>query len=498
MKNSLEAYILTFTIWHLPSTIIVTMKYRHNIATAALTAAMAATVVACSDSYPGLEYTGNNIPLTTDESYDKTPIMAFINKQNFFSVTATRSGDSNHGTGPFTGVNNAKYENSVFYVFAFKGQSDTETGDPDLSRSHYAIANANGGDDDSQYCLVDGKDYGFGYPAMLTADYPGAFDFKNKPENSFIEEIVKDGDKPSSAQLYYSSRWQDVGYNFFAYHIDNLYYPLQYVRNKDRITYDMTIDGTQDIMCGVAPRLTAAVLADQQDVQKSMTADERDIILNNGLYSTFAAHRGVNPVIDLKHQLTQLNFAAYPGDKESENIVLEGIVVHERTHGTLTVASKNPHDPGRADYAPIVYEPYGEKDSIYLAGNPGNGEKCPDFEPVTIPWKEEFERMKTFERDSIHVGGSMMVPESDEYLITLKFRQNKKKEDGTDDKTIYGMKADYKVSLPSGSLFQKGHSYTISIVVYGLEPIKVTANIEGWKEEKEDVEVVPDDVYIHD
>jgi len=43
------------------------------------------------------------------------------------------------------------------------------------------------------------------------------------------------------------------------------------------------------------------------------------------------------------------------------------------------------------------------------------------------------------------------------------------------------------------NVIKKGYKYNIYIVVYGLQPIKMSASIEGWHEEKDPIIVDPDD-----
>ncbi len=458
--------------------------YIQNIAKCAMAAVAAVSVASCSESYPGLEYSGNNSMIPNEESYDKTPIMVFINPQNFFSIAATKSG----GTGPFTDLSNKKYEKSKFYVFAFRGTEDKPGQGslayaPDLSKTRFAPEFTH--DEDADDCLVDGKeDYNYGFMAKLTNDYPGAFDFI-----SIKKDLSEDEEgKISSEQVYYSTAHQDVGYNFFAYHIDNLVetaFPHRGVQNTQEISYDLTIDGTQDIMCGYAPWLTSEVLEKQQNIS-NMTEEERQKILNLGLYSTFAAHRGINPTVDLTHQLVRLDFKAYPGDEEVERITITGVEVEAPNKGTLVVANANPH-VASGKYRPIGYHPDPESMTyIRLKGEAVNGGECGEFKNVDGIgwWKDAYKGMNYYERDSKNVGGSIMIPEQETYNIKLYFRQ--KDDKGNDlGKEYY---ANYNVKLSNGG-FLKGHYYTISIVVYGLKPIAVTANIMNWIEEEDDIPV---------
>ena len=54
----------------------------------ALMAAVASLpcMIACTQSYPGLDYDIEDGVQNT-ETYDKTPIMVFVNEQNFFSIS---------------------------------------------------------------------------------------------------------------------------------------------------------------------------------------------------------------------------------------------------------------------------------------------------------------------------------------------------------------------------------------------------------------------------
>lgn len=459
--------------------------YIQNIAKCAMAAVAAVSVASCSDSYPGLEYSGNNSVIPNEEAYDKTPIMVFINPQNFFSVTATRSG----GTGPFTDLSNKKYENSTFYVFAFRGTE--EISGPlagkniDLSKTRFFGAASDDPDPDASYCLVEGvDDYNYGFPAKLTKDYPGAFEFIRDEDGNVVSGK---GDLSGTGSLFYSSSYQEAGYNFFAYHIDNLDQTAKPSRKEKEISYELTIDGTQDVMCGYAPALTGAVLDGDNNIS-NMTKEERDKVLNIGLYSTFAAHRGVNPVVNLEHQFVRLDFKAYPGDEEVERITITGVDVEAPNKGTLVVANANPH-VANADYSSIGYHPdYESMTYISLKGEAVDGEECGEFECVDGIgwWKEAYKGMAYSERECKPVGGSIMIPEQETYNIRLHF--NQKDKDGND---LGDFHANYNVKLSNGS-FQKGYNYTISIVVYGLKPIAVTANIEKWIPSDDDIIVNED------
>lgn len=466
------------------------MKYRQHIAKVFVAAVAVVTFVSCSDSYPGLEYTGNDISLSTNESMDKTPVMVFINEQNFFSVSATRSGEGEEGrksgTGPFTDLTNPKYKNSLFYVFAFRGQEFTQgylAGHPiDLSKSRFSDR---GSEDNVTDCLVDGKEYEYGALAQLTEDYPGAFRLGEELEEK--DGYVKG--KLLSKEYYYGYSDQRLGYNFFAFHIDNLKENGMSAphRNQDQIYYDITIDGTQDVMCGFAPRLTRGELDTRKGLK--LNEEEKSTILNesDGLYSTFSAHRNINPVIDLTHQLTRLDFSLYPGDDRADDIVIEEISVRAQTHGKLVVATRDPHNGSADAEIAVGYYPFGEKVDVILRDKPENGGLCPemDWSKYPISWNPKFKENIYHDDNEVKVGSSIMVPEADKYDITLKFHQKARDADG---KVIEGqyiggdapLTVTYENISPKSSGFLRGYNYKISIAVYGLQPIKVDAFIHKW------------------
>lgn len=465
------------------------MKNRLRI-TASIALAALAALSSCNDSYPGLNYDYGGDKITNNETYDKTPVMVFINKQNFFSVSATRSGDIGTGTGPFEKDDSVKYSNAKFYIYAFRAKKDVNglpelLTEPDLSVSRYYEPNS-ANNDNQLHCLLDGGDYNFGMPATLTEDKVGAYDFDLN--------LIKD------EAVYYSSLYQNVGYNFFSYYIDNLDEEMSdgagHIlnaphRDADRIYYNLTIDGTQDIMCGSAPDLTTEKL--EKDYEVNLTAEERNNILSIGGYSTFAAHRGVYPIVDMKHQLTQLNFKAYPGDAKCENIIIKGITVHASNTGTLTVAAKKKDEIG--------FVPTGAPVGIKLREPSVNGEKCEPIDPESDKYRLKWDRSDLFEtvngkeqlknifdRPSMRIGGSMMVPPAESYQIDLHFDQEIRDKDGNvkESETRRGLTSSYIVKVPNAaedgsSKFKSGYKYDIHIAVYGLQEIQVTANIKDWQ-----------------
>lgn len=308
--------------------------------------------------------------------------------------------------------------------------------------------------------------------------------------------------------IYYSSRYQDVGYNFFGYFVDDLDLS-NYTREKDKITYDIEIDGYQDVLVGAAKTpLTEADFAEGGIYEKAarLTEEEKQKILNTpGNYSTFAAHRNVHPVVNMKHQLTMLKFFAYPGASSAKDVVIKDISVMTLTKGTLTVASRN------IDDCKLVFKPENGVDVLQKAVKLGefqketgeNGEthnvygkiipKLRD-EGYQVKWKDEWADNESqvvpgvthvpttkekMDEASVELGAGLLVAPQESYVVTLTYEfpdgpNGEMKEHKTEYKITPAKKEGEQAS------FEKGLLYNIKIGVFGLEKIQISGNVKGW------------------
>ena len=449
------------------------------------------TLMSCERSYPGLEYDNGKDDIANNEASNKTPIQLYVNEPSIFSVSTKGLGSIDNQDPNWQ----KKRQNMLLHIFAFNNNG---------GNMKENMSTAHNGDIDNLNCLVDngvssGDDYYKGKPASLVDD-EGL-------------EFISDIDTKETEHLYYSSKHQEQGYDFFAYHIDD-FIPnsANTHRGEDVIYHDIEIDGSQDIMCGYAPKLSLYMVmyalgyasdkpvigdAKQEQIAKDLYNMMSDVqkndvnnMLNNG-YSTYSAHRGVNPVINIKHQLARLRFEAYPGDNTAENITIQKIEVVTKTKGRLTVAA---HDMSKIG---MTFDESQKEKSVFLREASEDGktmqELRQDYYKVKMT-EEDKHKGNWSERTRMPIGDCLLVKPEETIHLILHYDEIRKVEFENTDKSEYhtfkDLTVEYHISPPdkaankdetSGTLkFKPGNSYNIKIAVYGLQPIKVMADMEAW------------------
>lgn len=447
-----------------------TMNTRSIITRCTLAAVILSMSTACSQSYPGLVYPGPDEEIGNNETYDKTPIMLFVNEQNFFSISATR------GTGAFDqedngGFNEGRRKNTILYVMAFRNGKDQQgpLGAPaDLTKTRYAEGKTH--DDDNESCLLDGGSYLKGMPMELNAENGGAL--------RIIKEGTGEGDFWTGEEPNYSTTYQDVGYNFFAYYIDDFKPTVSNThRNSDRIYYDLIVDGSQDILYGAAPPLTMEKLY-QSYADLHLSYEDMAKIVNANGYSTFAAHRDVHPAIELQHAMTRFKFEAYPGGDDANNIKITGIKMKSRYKGEMTVAARSTDELG------IDYDD--EETWLYLKECAGDGTPATPLQEVTVEYDNSMVDTPWNERPHKSVGSSLLLPPSYQYKLVIEYEQCVDTEHNiwkpiTTTYTVTAPKSDSDAGTEY-AIFQPGCVYTMKIAIFGLSSIKVYASVKGWSE----------------
>lgn len=438
------------------------MKLTSAIKTTFLATAITATLAACSITDSSLDSENPGGDISNNETYNKTPLLVFLGETDFFSITATR------GMGPFENKEDVKKKNAKICVYAFRNSTQEPLTEPaDLRKTRYA----NGMDQDTinESCLLDGYDYNSGMVMKL---------------NENDGQLRQDGEKQ---KLYYSNTYQNVGYNFFAYYTDDCKLTCNRRQAKDKITYEFDVDGTQDILFGAAPALTMNELnTTYKDL--TLSAEEKSIIVGANGYSTFAAHRDVHPHINLSHAMARFVFQAYPGDETAKDIKITKIEMLANKRCTLTVAGRT---------TDVIGAKFDENNKgwMVLRDKDENGVYLKDgINPTTVSFEPEMNDMEWYDRKCSEVGSSMLLAPDSTYKMIIYYSQlvdNGTKKEWRPMSTEYTIKApkapnndNYNYDEKTGCyIYKPGYQYTVKIAVFGLSEIKVSVNIDEWKED---------------
>lgn len=232
------------------------------------------------------------------------------------------------------------------------------------------------------------------------------------------------------------------------------------------------IDGSQDIMAGKATPSTA-------DVDKLGNYGEN-------FYSAYAARKGVQPNITFNHLLTRFTFEVRAGSKatagagasgNTEAVRVQGISVESLTDGKLTVAYK-----GETKEAADLLTFTGNASPLKLqqrdAGAADNNDPLVALKEVALTWPADADATVG---DVLPVGEALLVaPGQTEYPLTIALAQKVKKNTTAADKEDMDLEQKATIKMDGVKKFEPGKSYKVTITVYGLEEIEVTATLVPW------------------
>lgn len=274
-------------------------------------------------------------------------------------------------------------------------------------------------------------------------------------------------------------------YDFWGYRVDDAAGATPVVKivddNGDEVTadhmdqatkrvVDIEIDGSQDIMAGKA----------------EPSADEVAKLGNyaDNFYSAYAARKGVQPNITFNHLLTRFTFEVRAGSKataglpaggNTDAVKVTGVSVGSKTTGTLTVAYT-----GATKEAAELLTFTGDASALTLkqrdAALADNNAPLVALEPVSLTWTDDAATIG----DVIKVGEALLVaPGETEYPLTISLSQDVL-EQLTGAKVTRPLEQKATIKMDGTKKFEPGKSYKVTITVYGLEEIKVTATLVPW------------------
>lgn len=235
---------------------------------------------------------------------------------------------------------------------------------------------------------------------------------------------------------------------------------------------DIKINGSQDIMAGKATPST-------DEVTKLGNYDKN-------FYSAYAARKGVQPNITFNHLLTRFTFEVRAGSKatagegasgNTEAVRVQGISVESLTDGKLTVAYK-----GETKQAADLLTFTGDASPLTLKqradATADHNDPLVDLVEVPLTWPADADATVG---DVIPVGEALLVaPGQTEYPLTIALAQKVKKNTTAADKEDMDLEQKATIKMDGTKTFEPGKSYKVTITVYGLEEIEVTATLVPW------------------
>lgn len=271
-------------------------------------------------------------------------------------------------------------------------------------------------------------------------------------------------------------------YDFWGYRVDDAAGATPVVKivddNGDEVAadqatkrvVDIEIDGSQDIMAGKA----------------EPSADEVAKLGNyaDNFYSAYAARKGVQPNITFNHLLTRFTFEVRAGSKvtaglpaggNTDAVKVTGVSVDSKTTGTLTVAYT-----GATKEAAELLTFTGDASALTLkqrdAALADNNAPLVALEPVSLTWTDDAATIG----DVIKVGEALLVaPGETEYPLTISLSQDVL-EQLTGAKVTRPLEQKATIKMDGTKKFEPGKSYKVTITVYGLQEIEVTATLVPW------------------
>lgn len=281
----------------------------------------------------------------------------------------------------------------------------------------------------------------------------------------------------------------DWPYNFFAYYLDDLdLTQLQCVREKNRIYYDVELDGRRDFMSSVAnPKLQEDKYANNPYKQKIM----------DRAYSAYSASHGLNPVFSFQHHLVRLRFVICRPEEGgsvpsiNESLVVKKVSVKSKVRGRFTVAVNDidADDAGkthvglsfnREDYA--SEEAYANsEDYLYLLKK--NGEEigsdgwcrvidCKKYSELSAEDKKKPSFLGK-EDENDNSGASLLLAPATTYSARIFLDEDKSSDPG------HGF-VDVDLEPGGGAGFVAGGAYVIYLTINSLSDIKPNVEIGEW------------------
>lgn len=405
-----------------------------------------AFVCSCNESYISPDYVVPSDTIPYDPVMEHVPVVMSMTDPAY--VTLSR------GIGPIAADRPTAKEEAVFYVYSFLANNYAYNGEVDYRKTFVSESELPEGE--PMKCLIDDPATGKGAATKLM-------------DNDVLDFLNMD------IPYYYSQRFQEYKYNFFAYHIDDAEVEEGIVREKDNIHMKIKIDGTQDIITA------AAGIKDNQ--LSEIDANNEKWLLSNVLnrelvFSTLTGHRFIIPVFEAKHQLSRFVFNIIGEDALSESIYVQDIYVMAHRDWHLTVASD--------DASKLGITMYGNREKleeVHLCDEIGEV----DGSKTNL---EQYTYSVTQNELLANLGLGLLLPPRNSYDLYIKCAYQAPT--GREFRYIAHYALSNKSVAEDGSFvnkpFEAGRQYNVTMHVYGYQQIQLSMDGLDWG--------TPIDIYI--
>ncbi len=423
-------------------------------------------IAACSETFPGIEAEVVEKDYNSSEiTGDRLPILVSYTDPNYVILT--------RGSGPFENYieDQDHWKSAEFHVFAYKVSNDV---DPKCDFSRGSDGQDRIGEqkenEDLNYCLL------FDRIAKL----------KSVPQSDSHEDDYVALTWKDDGRFFYNSDHQDYKYNFYLVHVDDA---LQgdWITTSDRVYGDLRLDGTQDVITSVA--------RPSEKKKESLKGEQYKSLLENWdnlIYSTYAAHRGIQPQFDVRHNLVRLSFSVLLGDPKADGVILKDIaLLRPRTRAQLTVAALDVTQVGL-----VALENERDDLSAWHLQEAKNIRESEDYvirgdtllKPLQLQWDGDENTVQQEQK----VGTSFLAIPDVSYTIQLTCIQEIEDRNGNPKAVL--TRPTYEIRLKGeNNAFAAGQEYKICVKVYGIQDIELFLGANGWNHnENDDVLIDPD------
>ena len=243
-------------------------------------------------------------------------------------------------------------------------------------------------------------------------------------------------------------------YDFFAYYAANAGIGIKnYDAQTQTVSFDVTIDGSQDVMMAYADKVE----------------DTKDSDIEPGeAYSDQSARHGVHPLLRFSHQLCRMIFRIRDSKPQEQadvySLIMTDARIESRSRATMAVVR-----PDAAAYN--GFTPIGD----------------PEFLPVWYWEEEEFrhvsERPVDLDGEFKDLGEVMVMPGEQTYILRITVKQSNYHLTET---------VDIDVPIDFGKETEPGYIYKVSVSFRGRETVTSTVSMEPWKDQHGSFQLDPD------